>query len=86
MNALARFLAIYLLVVFVDAMLGWGVYRRLVLGATAGYCRVTNRTAFERFDCANRIFHSRALWMAIASAMGLAGGYVTFQALKTRKW
>jgi len=86
MNTLARILAVYLAIVFVDAALGFGLYRSLVHTATGAYCAVTNRTQFERYDCTSRIFYSRNLWLVISVLMGLGGGYVTLQALQTGKW
>lgn len=86
MNTLARILAVYLVVVFLDAALGFDIYRRLVHGATGLYCAVTNRSQFERHDCTSRVFYSRTLWLLISVLMGLGGGYVTLQALQTRKW
>lgn len=86
MNRLARFLAVYLVLVFVDAAAGFGLYRNLVHTASGAYCALTNRSQFERYDCTSRVFYSRALWVLISLAMGAAGGYVTLQALKTGKW
>lgn len=86
MNTLARFLAVYLLLVFVDAAFGFGLYRRLVHAATGAYCAMTNRTQFERADCTSRVFYSRPLWLVISVLMGLAAGYVTMQGMQTRRW
>lgn len=86
MNTLARFLAVYLALVFLDAAAGFGLYRSLVHGATGAYCALTNRSSFERYDCTSRVFYSRNLWLVISVLMGLAGGYVTMSALKTGKW
>lgn len=86
MNPLARFLAVYLLVVFLDAAAGFGLYRSLVHAATGAYCSLTNRTSFERYDCTSRVFYSRTLWLVISAAMGLAGGYVALDAMTTGKW
>lgn len=86
MNTLARFLAVYLAIVFLDAVAGFGLYRGLVHASTGAYCAVTNRSTFERADCTSRVFYSRHLWMVISVLMGLAGGYVTLNALRTRKW
>jgi len=86
MNALARFLAVYLLLVFADAAFGFSVYRRLVHAATGAYCALTNRTQFERADCTGRVFYSRTLWTVISVLMGLAAGYVTLQGLQTGRW
>ena len=86
MNTLARLLALLLVLVFTDAAAGFGLYRGLVHGATGVYCRLTNRTSFERFDCTSRVFYSRTLWMIISALLGVAGGYVTLNALQTGKW
>lgn len=86
MKTLARFLAVYLVLVFVDALAGFGLYRRLVHGAASAYCAVTNKSSWERNECTDRVFYNRTLWLVISLAMGAAGGYVTLQALKTGKW
>lgn len=86
MNTLARFLAIYLLVVLLDAALGFDLYRRLVHAGTGAYCKLTKRTRFERHECTARIFYSGTLWLVISMAMGLVGGYVTMNALQTKRW
>lgn len=86
MNALARFLAVYLAVVLVDALAGFGLYRSLVHTATGAYCALANKSQWERSDCTTRIFYSRSLWLLISLAMGAAGGYVTLQALRSGKW
>lgn len=86
MNTLARVLAVFLLIVFVDAAGGFGAYRGVVHALTGAYCTVARRSEFQRYDCTSRIFYSRALWLAISVGMGLAGGYVALAALKTRRW
>ncbi len=86
MNSLARALSVYLLVVFADALLGFGLYRKLVQGVVGAFCFVTNRHPADRRQCEQDVFFSRTLWMLIAAGMGVAGGYVTLQALKTGKF
>ena len=86
MNSLARFLAVYLALIFLDAAAGFGLYKRLVHMATGGYCALTKRSEFERFACTNRIFYSREMWMALSVAVGIAAGYVGLQAMRTRRW
>lgn len=86
MNTLARGLAVYLAVVLLDALSGFGLYRNLVHAATGAYCAVANRSSWERADCTARIYYSRPLWLLISLAMGAVGGYVTLQALKSGKW
>ena len=86
MNALARLLAIYLALVFVDAALGFELYRKLVRGLASLVCFVLRRTAAERDSCTARVFQSRLLWLLISVAMGLAAGYVALQALATQRW
>lgn len=86
MNALARFLAVYLLLVFIDALTGFGLYRKAVHVGTGVYCRLTRRQKWEQYQCTDRLFYSHTLWVAISVLAGLAGGYVTLQALATNKW
>jgi hypothetical protein len=86
MNSLARFLSLLLLVILVDAVAGFGAYRKLVHAATGAYCAVTNRNSFERYDCTTRIYYSRHLWGLISIVVGLSSGYVTMQALKSGRW
>lgn len=86
MNSLARALAILLAVVLVDALVGFRVYRKLVHSAAGVYCKLTNRRQWERTRCTERVFYSSTLWLVIAIAAGLAGGYVTLQALATQRW
>lgn len=86
MNTLARVLAVYLLVVFLDALAGFGLYRKAVHGLTGVYCKITNRERWEQFQCTDRVFYSHTLWVVISVLMGLSGGYVTLQALTTRRW
>ena len=86
MNTLARVLAAFLVIVFLDAAGGFGLYRDLVHAATGAYCSLTNRTSFERYDCTSRVFYSQRLWLLISVLMGLSGGYVTLNALSTGKW
>lgn len=86
MNTTARLLSLYLVLVMIDALGGFGMYRRLVSAVASGYCAVTNRSSFDRFDCTSRVFHSRNMWLLISALMGLAGGYVTLQFMKSGKW
>ena len=86
MNQRARLLSMTLVLVFLDAAMGFGVYRKAVHTATGIYCALANKSSFERYDCTSRIFYSRTLWLLISAAMGLSAGYVTMQALKTGKW
>lgn len=86
MNSMARFLAVYLALIFLDAATGFGVYKRLVHAASGAYCAVTNRSEFERYACTNRVFYSRELWMALSMGVGIAAGYVGLQAMRTRRW
>ena len=86
MNSLARILSIYLLVVLIDALAGYRLFRDLVHAVTGLYCKLTNKSWWERERCTADIFYSRALWLVISMAMGLAGGYVTLHALKTKRW
>lgn len=86
MNTLSRFLALFLALVALDSAMRFGMYRQLVHTATGAYCTLTNRTSFERFDCTSRVFYSRGLWLLISALTGLAGGYVTLNALQTGKW
>jgi hypothetical protein len=86
MNQIARLLAVFLALVLLDSTMGFEVYRKAVHAGTGAYCAVTNRTAFERFDCTSRLFYSRPLWLVVSLLTGLAGGYVTLQAMRTRRW
>lgn len=86
MNTLARFLAVYLVLVFADAFAGFGLYRRVVHAGTGLYCTLTRREKWEQYQCTDSLFYSHTLWVAISVLMGLAGGYVTLQALATKKW
>lgn len=86
MNALARLLSVYLVMVLADSALGFGVYRSFVHAGSGAYCFVTQRNPWEREACTDRVFHSNSLWLLISLAMGLAAGYVTLQAFKTGKW
>lgn len=86
MNTLAKVLAVLLVVVFADAAGGFGLYRSFVHAGTGAFCAVARRSEFERHDCTARIFYSKTLWLLISAGMGVAGGYVTLNALKTRKW
>jgi len=87
MNALARYLALYLLVVFLDAALGFGAYKAWVRGGAAAYCFVTNQNSrWNRRACTNAVFYSSTLWRVISLLMGAAAGYVTLQAVSTGRW
>lgn len=84
MNALARWLAVYLVLVLVDAAMGFGLYRKSVHALTGAYCRLTRRNEWDRARCTERIVTSRLLWLLISAIMGLCAGYVTLQLLTTR--
>lgn len=86
MNTLARVLAVYLVVVLLDALSGYRLFRDLVRMVVGLFCKLANRSAWERERCTADIFYSKGLWLVISMLMGLAGGYVTLQALRTKKW
>lgn len=76
MTLLVRALAVLLVVVLVDALFGLGMYRKLVWGGAGAYCSLTNKTEFEKHDCAARVYYSRGLWLAITLALGGAAAFV----------
>ena len=86
MNSLARALAIFVLVVFVDGFAKFGAFKRVVRGAATAYCAVANKSPLEREDCERRVFYSKGVWLAISLLVGAAAGYVTAQLLSTRRW
>jgi hypothetical protein len=86
MNSLARVLALLLVLIFVDAAMKFGMYRRMVHSATGAYCTVAKRSQFERFDCTNRIFYSKPLWVVISVLVGGGAGYVAMEAMRTKSW
>lgn len=86
MNTLARVLAVYLAIVLLDALVGYRMFREVVHAATGMYCKLLSKHPDERAQCTARIFYSKELWLVISVLMGLAGGYVTQQALKTGKF
>lgn len=86
MNTLARVLAVYLVLVMLDAVAGYRMFRNFVHLVTGLYCKMANKSWWEQERCTSDIFYSRALWLVISMIMGLIGGYVTLQGLKTKKW
>lgn len=86
MNTKARAMAVLLAVVLLDAVLGYRVFRGMVHTGTGVYCKLTHRGEWERARCTSDIFYSRSLWLVISTAMGLMGGYVTLQALRTGRF
>ena len=87
MNTAARVLAIYLLLVLFDGTAaGFRLYRWLVHRAAGVYCALTNRSEFERARCTSSVFYSSTMWALIALFTGLAAGYVTHAALRSRAW
>jgi hypothetical protein len=81
MNPLARVLAALLVLVMLDAVFEFKVYRSAVRAVASGFCSLTNKSAADRDECTDSIFRSRLLWLLNAIIMGLAAGYVTLQAL-----
>lgn len=63
-------LAAYLVVVLLDALVGFRAYRCAVNACTGGYGRVLGRSPRERRRCAHRVFHSPLLWAVISVLMG----------------
>ena len=81
MDSLARALAVWLALVFVDAVTGFRAYRRLLGVGCKAYCAATGRYDHGRHRDA--LFYSRAAWLVISALVGGAAGYVTLQALKS---
>lgn len=86
MNTYARMMAVLMAVILLDALVGYRVFRNIIHAGTGMYCKVTRRGWWEREKCTSSIFYSQALWVVISVIMGLMGGYVTMQALKTGKF
>lgn len=86
MNSQARVMAILMVAVLLDAVIGYRVFRGIVHTGTGMYCKLTRRGWWEREKCTSSIFYSQTLWLLISLAMGLMAGYVTMQALKTGKF
>ena len=63
-------IAAYLLLVLVDAALGFRMFHGVVRSGAGLYCRLTRKPAWERERCTDRVFHSRALWILISVLMG----------------
>ena len=63
-------LGAYLLLVLLDAVLGFRLFRGVVRAGAGLYCRLTRKPAWERERCADRVFYSRWLWLAISLLMG----------------
>ena len=63
-------LGAYLLLVLVDAALGFRIFHRAVRAAAGLYCRVTRKAAWERERCTDRVFHNRAVWAVISVLLG----------------
>ena len=82
MNTLAKVIAVWLLLVAVDAATGFGMYRKLVWGVSGAWCAATNRDAFQRHECTARVFYSRGVWGFMSVLVGLAAGYVSYEAMK----
>lgn len=85
MNWLARILAVYLALVLLDAMSRFKLFLKTVHAGAGVWCRVVDPKA-DRVACAERVFYSRTLWFIISALIGLMAGYVTLQALNTRRW
>lgn len=79
-------MAVYLLIVLLDAASGFGLYRRLVRGTVSLACDATHSTWWSKQECTERIFRSRGLWLLISGLMGLQAAYVTSQLLRTGRW
>lgn len=63
-------LAAYLALVLLDAVAGFRLFHRVVRAGAGAYCRLTRKPAWERERCTDRLFYSRALWLAISVLMG----------------
>lgn len=86
MRLSARLLALYLALVWLDSMVGWGVFHGIVHGATGVWCHVTERSQWERHQCTNKVFNSRELWVGVSLLLGMVAAYVAYSALSTGRW
>ena len=80
MNCLATVLAVWLAVVAADAALGFRWFRRMVWELSGAWCAAFPE--HDRHECTARVFYGRGVWGAVSVLVGLATGYVAFQALK----
>lgn len=87
MKTLARVLAVYLALVLLDGLvLDFKAYQRIVHGGSWVWCMAARGSDEDQYECTNRVFYSRWLWVLISSLMGLAAGYVAMQAVETGRW
>lgn len=69
-SAVTYVLAVYLLLVLLDATRGFKLFRRAVHAGSGVYCAVTRRSGWERTLCTERVFRSRITWVLVSLLMG----------------
>jgi hypothetical protein len=84
MRTLSWMLSVWLVLIALDATLGWPVFRQFVQWCVTVWCSAV-APSWDRDQCTARTFYSRRLWAVVSAAAAVAAWVVASDALRVSR-